>query len=167
MWAGYAFMTGAEGQGYRPRYFVGVLPATTAANAPKAQLNGAMAEGFIPTEDVSAEGYPGPPSSASVYCMKVMNDAGQKPTDQTTLWVMQTMCDAFFPLKAALDNSGVLSTTGVTSGFAALGAKAQSAITFHSVFGPGENASARAVRDLAYRASCTCFYYTSTQNHVG
>jgi hypothetical protein len=167
MWTGYAFMTAAEAQNYRPRYFVGVLPATVAPNAPAEQLNGAMAEGFIPSQDVSASDYPGHPSPVSVHCMKVMNDAGQKPTDQTTLWVMQGVCDGFFPLKDALDTSGVLSTAGVKSGFAALRDRAQSSITWKSFFGPRENASARAVRDLSYRASCSCFYYASAQNHLG
>lgn len=167
MWSGYAFMTAAEGQNYRPRYFVGSHAATIAANAPPEQMNGAMAEGFIPSQDVSASDYPGHPSPASERCIKVMKDAGQQPTDQTTLWVMQSRCDAFFPLKDALDASGVLSTAGLTGGLAALGHKAQSSITWKSFFGPGENASARAVRDLSYRTSCTCFYYASAQNHVG
>ena len=167
MWAGLTFIRTAEGQNYRPRYFVPVLPLIIAESAPPEQMNGAMGEGFIPAQDVTAADYPGDPSAASTSCLKVMKQTGQTPTNPTMLWAMQLVCDAVFPLQAAVGASQAMSPLGVRTGFEALGSQVASAVTWTSVFGPGEHSSARALRDLAYHRDCTCFRYTSEHNHLG
>lgn len=164
--AGALFMQNAESQRYRPRYFVEAGARIQEENAPAAQLAGAMAAGFIPAMDVRADKDPGDASPATAYCKKVMEDAGLSATDRTTLWSMQSICDAFFTTKAAGDAAGALSTAGLRAAFESLGSRVPAAMTWTNHFGPGEHASARAVRDLAFDSACRCFVFVSQKNYT-
>jgi hypothetical protein len=160
--AGLAFMESAEGQHYRPRYFLAIEPSIFAQSAPAAQLQGSMGESYIPTLDSGKD--PGPPSAATTLCEKVMQAAGQPPTWGTTLWQMESLCDGFFFLQDAVNTSGVLSTAGLQQGLNSLGSRIPSAVTWQTYLGPGQHASANALRDLAFDPNCSCYFYVSKQN---
>ena len=159
--AGLGFIETAESQHYHPRYFIHAEPATFAANAPADEMNGSMAESFVPAMDVAESQNPGDPSPATTYCKKVMLAAGQQPTYGATLWAMESICDAFYFVRDALAASSVLSTDGLRAGFEALGSTVPSALTWTSLFGPGEHANTRGVRDLGFDNGCSCYVYAS------
>ena len=159
------FANTAEQQGYRPRYFVNCCPNIVAQSSPPAQMNGAMAESFAPTFDVAEAQDPGPPSAATTHCYTVMTKAGMRPSNQTMRASMQSICDTLYVSKAAGDATGDLSTQGFMRGVQSLGSTFQSATTWVSFFGPGEQSSARVLRDLAFRADCTCFAFVDKVNH--
>ena len=162
---GLLFIEAAESQRYRPRYNITVTPRTFEENASPAQMNGAMAESFIPAMDVNAPRDPGDPSPATTYCKRIMKEAGQDYTERATLWSMETTCDAFYFSKAAVEASPELTTDGLRAGFESLGSEVPSALTWSTYFGPGEHTSTMALRDLLYKTDCTCFVYTSKKNH--
>jgi hypothetical protein len=151
----------AEGQRYRPRYFIPFEPQVIAANVPAGQMNGAMSESYIPALDVKVD--PGPPTPATTECLNLMRRAGQDTTSATARYVMESVCDGFFFLEAAAKARGSL--VDLTSGFESLGSRFPSALTWGTNLGPGRHASAVWLRDAGYSADCSCFVYTSNRNH--
>jgi hypothetical protein len=158
---GTAAMAFAEGQQYRPRYFIADEPQLIATNAPKAQLQGAMSESYIPALDVGVD--PGPPTAATTQCLTLMRDAHQDTGSGTARYLMEAICDGFFFLRAAVTTSGSL--TRPTQGFDALGSRVPAAMTWGTRFGPGRHASTSALRDVGYDNGCSCFVYTSNRNY--
>jgi hypothetical protein len=163
--AGTTFLTTADRQQYRPRYFIDVEPRLFAANAPANQLVGAMGEGYVPVMDVEPRDVPGDPTPATAYCKEVMKAAGQATDDPTTLWLQYLVCDEFYFLKAAVDAIGGLGSTALRSGFERLGSRQESAVTWGTSFGPTMHASATVLRDIAYRSDLKRFVYTSRVNY--
>ena len=158
---GNAALAFAEGQHYRPRYFIPFEPQVIAGNVPAGQMNGAMAESYIPALDVKED--PGPPTAATTACLSLMRAAGQDITSATARYLMESVCDGFFFLEAAAKARGSLSD--LTPGFESLGSRLPSALTWGTDLGPGRHASAVWLRDAGYAASCSCFVYTSNRNH--
>jgi hypothetical protein len=150
MGVGVFFLTTAEGQHYRPRYFIDQTAKTYASVVPHQQLAGAMSESTIPLMDVEQAQDPGDPSPATGYCRKVMRGSGQDTSDRTTMWSMGSTCDSLYFLQAAVRAGRVLSTAGLRTGFEALGRNVASSLTWSSFFGPLDHASTRGVRDLAF-----------------
>jgi hypothetical protein len=159
------FMNNAESQNYHPRYFIAVSARAFAANVSSSQLNGAMGEGYIPSNDVDTSEYPGDPTPATAYCKKVMKAAGQASADPSTLLLQLSVCDEFYFTKAAIDRAGVLGVSALRAGLEGLGSGEQSALTWTSFLGPREHASAAALRDLVYRSDLSRFTYVSRANY--
>jgi hypothetical protein len=163
---GLPFMETAKHQGYYPRYFLPAALQVYATTAPAGELNGAMAEDYVPAYDVATAEYPGDPTPAAAHCRAIMKKAGQDVSSPSVLWATQFECDEFTFVRSAVDVAGGLSTAaGLARGFNALGTRAQSAVTWVTSFGPGQHASTQALRDLAYEADCPCWRFTSPQNH--
>jgi len=158
---GTAAMDFAEGQKYRPRYFVPNEPQLIAANVPKGQLQGAMSESYIPALDVADD--PGPPTTATTQCLKLMRDAHQDTSSGSARFVMESICDGFFFLRSAVTASGSLSR--LTSGLEALGSRVPAAMTWETHLSPRQHASASALRDVGYDNGCSCFRYTSNRSY--
>jgi len=148
--AGAFFLTTAEGQHYRPRYFIDQTAKSFASLAPHPQLVGAMSESTIPLMDVEQPQDPGDPSPATDYCRRIMRASGQTTSDRTTMWSMGSVCDSLYFLRAAVSAGRVLSTAGVRAGFESLGPSVPSALTWSTFFGPQDHASTRGVRDLKF-----------------
>jgi hypothetical protein len=163
--AGLIFVENAESQGYRPRYFFAVEPRVIAENAPPAQMNGAMGEGYIPVMDVESTEYPGDPTSATKRCNQIMKAAGQGTTDGTTLWNQQMDCDQLFFLRAALSAVGSLSSGALRAGLERLGATEPSALTWGTFLSPTEHTSATVLRDIEFRNDIQRFAYVSKTNY--
>jgi ABC-type branched-subunit amino acid transport system substrate-binding protein len=156
----------AEQQGYRPRYFLPIGTGVLQDFSPAKQLVGAMAMAAVPAMEMA-----GPPalnedpSPATTECKSIMRGAGQTWDSASVLAAMEIMCDSFFFLQAAIQASGDLTTDGLRRGMESLGSR-NSALTYQSVFGPGEHASARAMRDQEFNPSCGCFQFASKNLYV-
>jgi hypothetical protein len=161
------FMSAAEAQHYRPRYFMVTALDLFAQNAPQAQLNGAMSENYMPSEDVPEAKDPGPPSSATTYCLNLMRRNGQTPSSRLAAFSMESACDAGFFVKAAIDSYGSLSGVALQIGLESLGTRVKSAATWAARLGPDQHAAVYGLRDLLFNNSCRCFEYTSTVTYTG
>ncbi len=161
------FMTTANGQHYYPRYLIPLTAATYSATAPADELRGSMGESYLPALDVNQAQSPGPPTAATTHCEKLMAAAGETPTYGNTSWVMDSFCDGFYFLQAAISRSGSLSNRGLQQGLDSLGSTFPSAVTWTTNLGPGHHASVETVRDLEYHSSsggCGCFEYVSKRD---
>lgn len=160
------FAATAQQQGYHPRYYVNTAPNVVAANVNPAQLNGAMAESFAPAFDSDPAHDPGPPTAATRRCYDLMAKSGNPANNQTIKYNVSGFCDAVWFTKAAVEAAGGdFSTAGFLRGIESLGSKVESASTWTTFFGPGEHASARALRDMSFLASCKCFVFPDKVNH--
>lgn len=159
-------MTGAESQGYRPRYAVVSTfgPGFLEGAAPREQLRGAAGIGWQPSLDIGAGTQPGPVSANETTCLQVMKDSGQQATGTTRAFQLY-LCNSFFWLQAAANEAGV-GPDLVSRGRAALGSSFPPASTFTSVSTPGRVDGAGSYRDLAYDDGCRCFQYTSGNRPV-
>jgi hypothetical protein len=154
------FMEGAQAQGYFPRYVVPVGAAQGYAPiAPAKQMVGAMSVGFQPANDVDARRDPGPVSPAQIRCTSIMRQAGQSSDTRAALGSETIVCDVMFLLRDALSGASGLSNAVLAAGVNRLGRSWKSAQTFVSDFSPQNHASAVAVRDMSYLASCSCMRY--------
>jgi len=163
--AGLIFVENAESQGYRPRYFFAVEPRVIAENAPPAQMNGAMGEGYIPDMDVETTEYPGDPTIATKHCNAIMKAAGQGTTDGTTLWNEQMDCDQLYFIRSALLTAGSLSTAALRGGLERLGSTEPSALTWGTFLSATEHTSATVLRDIEFRTDIKRFAYVSKTNY--
>jgi hypothetical protein len=163
--AGAIFMNNAQQQGYHPRYFIQASAAALAANEGPGQLNGSMAENYVPFNDVATTEYPGDPTPATTRCKALMRSAGQGSSDPSTLYLQMSVCDEFFFLAAAGKRSGNLTGAGLRAGFEGLGSTVQSALTWTSFLSAAEHTSASSLRDLAYDSAIGRFRYVSTTNY--
>jgi ABC-type branched-subunit amino acid transport system substrate-binding protein len=161
------FMNAANAQQYHPRYFMVGSYDLFAQNAPKAQLTGAMGEGFMPTADVPQAKDPGPPTSATTACLSLMRRAGQNPSGRGVQLNMESTCDALSFVKAAIDRVGGLSEALLQRGFESLGTSFPSAVTWSVRFTPQQHAGVYGLRDLVYDSPCGCFVYTSKVTYSG
>ena len=159
------FMTNANSQQYYPRHFVAVEPGVFEQNAPKKQLVGAMGEGYIPALDVDPSQWPADPSPSTTRCKKVMTAGGAPPTDASTLWNEEIVCDSVYVFRAGLELSGSLSTAALQAGLGALGATEPSALTWGTLLSPTNHASATVLRDIAFRTDIQHFAYVDKVNH--
>jgi hypothetical protein len=158
------FLEAAQAQHYLPRYVIPVGAAQAYAGiAPPQQMAGSMSVGYQPANDVDARHDPGPVSSAQTRCTAIMRNAGQSATARAALASMEAVCDVTFLLRDALTGATGLSDALLAQGVDHLGTSWKSAQTFVSDFSPTHHASAVAIRDLGYEASCSCMLYTSKQ----
>jgi len=158
------FMSTAQQQGYYPRYWHYFALQVIATSAPPEQLRGTMAEGLAPGLDVDDAHDPGT-TAGGARCLRVMREAGHRPSSRTALWAMQTICDSLYTIKAAIDRSNEVTFGGFMRGLAAVGPQ-DMAVNWVNRWAPGERASARALRDMSFDAACKCFYYTDKINRV-
>lgn len=157
------FLEDAQTQGYRPRY---VIPIGSAQGytgvVPVQQMVGAMSVGFKPADDVDGAHDPGPVSAAQTKCTSIMRKGGQSPSARAALSSMEAVCDVTFLLRDALAGATGLSNAVLAQGVDRLGTSWHSAQTFKSDFSAAHHASAVAIRDIGYAASCSCMKYTGT-----
>ena len=165
--AGLLFMNQAESQGYHPRYFVQNSARVLAENAPSGQLNGAMAESYIPSYDVETTEYPGDPSTATGRCRDIMKAGGVDISASSVLYNALLLCDGFFFFEAALKRSGSLGTDQLVRGLESLSSSQPSALTWTSLLSPSEHTTAHGLRDLTYEASSKRWHYASTRTYSG
>jgi hypothetical protein len=92
-----------------------------------------------------------------------MKAVGQASTDPTTLDLQMSICEEFNFLSAGVERAGSLSASTLRSGLEALGSTQPSTLTWTSVLGPDQHASANALRDIDYRDDN--YVYTSTQSY--
>ena len=159
-------MTGAESQGYRPKYAVVSTfgPGFLEGTAPREQLRGAAGIGWQPSLDIGAGTKPGPVSTNETRCLQVMKDSGQQATGTTKAFQLY-LCNSFFWLQHAANAVGA-GPDLVTRARAALGTSFAPASTFTSIAKPGLVDGAGSYRDLAYQDACRCFQYTSGDRPV-
>ena len=159
-------MTGAESQGYRPKYAVLSTfgPGFLEGTAPREQLRGAAGIGWQPSLDIGAGKKPGPVSVNETTCLDVMADSGQQGTGTTRAFQLY-LCNSLFWLQAAAEAVGV-GPDLVSRARAALGSTFPPASTFTSVSTPDRVDGAGSYRDLAFDDACRCFQYTSGDRPV-
>lgn len=146
----------AESQTYRPRYGLDSWesPNYLQANAPKAQLHGAVGLGWEPIQDVDGnralEILRTTPHWAQ--CSAAVRRAGV-PEDGAWL------CTPFLFLQEAIARGGSVSAAGLRAGADKLGATPFSTATLGSSYGPGRYDGAGVGRNVAFDDGCGCFQY--------
>ena len=154
------FWEAAQNQGYHPRYnFDGLVPlALAASTAPKGQLHGSQAIGWLPTQDVDNAQDPGAVSAAQKRCVAIMKAARQDLSSRTTLFVALTKCEDLWTMEHVGALARVLTVPAVANAFGRLGAQ-PSTLTFDSRWSKDRRGSARVLADLTYNDACSCYSY--------
>jgi hypothetical protein len=151
----------ADTQNYRPRYGVSSWDSlqVAAGTAPARQFAGAVGIGWTPSVDVDAAHDPGP-SVAGRQCLALMRAAGQDTSDRTTAAVMESSCEQFGLLRAALANAVGLGPTVLRDGVESLGDSFLSTLTFGERFTASRHAGVSAFRPVRFDSTgCSCFTY--------
>lgn len=161
-------MLAANSNQYRPRWEVntdmapgGLLEATI----PAVELRGALGAGWNPSEDVDSAHDPGDVGAGETRCRQLMQAAGQA-SSRLALAAGYLYCDAIYALVDAAVVSGGFSVDDIQSGIES-NRLFDAASTFSSQFASDRHASAQAIRYIAYGAGCSCFAYSSTEDHYG
>lgn len=151
------FMETAETQGYHPRYGLDstVSPDTLRQTVPAAQLEGAVAVGWLPSYDV---GSGAPVTASGKRCLALMKQAGQDTSNSTTAELMTQWCDSAWFIQAAVKAARDVSAKGLTEG-AKLTKGYESATSFASDMTSGRPDGLSGYRDVVYAKSCSCFQY--------
>ncbi len=158
------FLSNAESQNYRPRYaYLPGLGTLGVANAPAAQLRGALTVGWTPAADVNASEDPGDTPAAS-RCRAMMKKARLSTANRADLNRMYAVCDAVLSVSAALTAGGAPSVAGLRRGYESLGSGFPSALTFGVTLDPSRHYGVNQVRDMAFDSECGCLKYTSRTN---
>jgi hypothetical protein len=160
-WPATLFMKSAENQTYRPKYAITseqgpfALLAQVSAN----QLANATGIGWSAAVDTGKT-----PSNANYkLCLQIEKAAHQASTASgigAAVW----FCDYLFFLQAGFAHATEFSPAGLQAGVNALGQTYGSVITDGvgvNAFSGGHHDGVGSVRHFAYRASCSCFQYTS------
>lgn len=159
--ASVVFMQAAEQQSYRPRYaYLPNLGAFGAANAPPAQMRGALTVGWSPARDVNAPQDPGD-NPGSKRCRAVMTAAGLNMENRSSLASMLNYCDGVYSFRDAQNAGGSVGVAALRQGFESLGTRFPTALSFRATLGPNRHHGVNAVRDMAYDSACSCLVYTS------
>ena len=159
-------MTGAESQGYRPRYAVQSTfgPGFLEGSAPPRQLEGAAGIGWQPALDIGRGTKAGPVSENETRCLEVMKKTGQEGTGTTRAFQLH-LCNTLYWLKAAADAVGV-SPALVEQARGKLGTSYGPTNTFSSIADPARVDGAGSYRDLVYDGGCRCFQYAGGDRPV-
>jgi hypothetical protein len=158
------FMQTAESQNYRPRYaYLPNLGAIGVANAPAAQMKGALTVGFVPLKDVNDPQDPGE-NAAGKRCRAVMTKAGLNTNNRPDRGTMYNVCDGLYAMRDALAAGRAPTVRGLREGYEALGRSFAPASTFQTIMGPTRHYGIDVVRDMAYNSECSCLVYTSRTN---
>lgn len=159
--ASVVFMQAAEQQSYRPRYaYLPNLGAFGAANAPPAQMRGALTVGWSPARDVNEAQDPGD-NPGSKRCRSAMTAAGLGMGNRSSLATMYNYCDGVYAFRDAQTAGRTLGVASLRQGFESLGSGFPTALSFSARLGPGRHHGVDAVRDMAYDSACSCLVYTS------
>jgi hypothetical protein len=155
------FPAEAESQAYRPRYGFDSteIPQIVGANAPAAQMHGAVGIGWWPTYDVAAPQDPGG-NPARALCDSILAGAGIHPTSRFAENDAVDICDSLLFLKSALDRARAPNAEGFRAAVDGLAASYNSPFTFSTMFMPGRYDGASAVRAEAFDDGCTCWKYS-------
>jgi hypothetical protein len=158
------FMQTAESQNYRPRYaYLPGLGALGVANAPAAQMKGALTVGWTPMTDVNDPQDPGE-TPAGKHCRAVMGRAGLNTGSRADRGTMYNICDGLYALRDALAAGDAPTVLGLRRGYEALGSRFPTALTFQSTLGPRRHYGVDVVRDMAFSSECSCLVYSSRTN---
>lgn len=151
----------AESQGFRPRYGFDSteIPQIAAANAPKAQLHGALGTGWWPTYDVDTPQDPGG-NPATALCNSILANAGIHPNSRFAENDAIDLCDSLFFLTTNMNVAPQLTVAGFRTAVDHLGSGYRSPFTFSTEFSPGRYDGASAVRPEAFDDTCGCWKYT-------
>jgi hypothetical protein len=151
-------MPAAEGQGYHPRYGFtsGDLPDFLSQNVPAAQLRRSAVVGWSRIADLG-ERQSFDDSEAMKACMKIIAPVGLTYPGQG----YGVVCDPFFFLQAALNQSPRVSAAGFRSGVDALGSRFSLLDAPATFFGPKRFSGPSAIRTLNFDEPCACFKYVS------
>jgi hypothetical protein len=155
------FMPQAESQGYRPRYAMHSYssPALVQGAAPKQQLAGAVAVGWLPSVDVAAAQRPRPSAPAAI-CISMMQKAGQDISTDSARSSALNYCDRTFLLQAAADAA----PSFTPAGFTRLRTSYESAVGFAQDFRTRRDGPAL-LRLSSYNTDCGCFIYVGRSAH--
>lgn len=157
-------MEAAQSQHYYPAFAVnsdfgpGALLETA---APASELVGAAGMGWQPLADLDTAHQLPPISANARLCTQVMNQAGQGSSSATTQLLEAQICDVLFFAASALHSTRIISPVSLATGKQGLSGF-PSSLTFSVSFPGGRPDGASAFRYLAYRSSCNCFSYTSS-----
>ena len=151
------FMRYADNQSYRPRYGLTSYDALAAlpANAPVAQLHGAIAAGWWPAADLSTADRPAL-NAAGTVCRSVFTRAGIPATQDAASF---GYCDEALSLQAAAALLGPTPLTGDTLrlAFERLGSSYTSPSMLGTSFGLGRHDGVAVARPLAFDDGCSCW----------
>jgi hypothetical protein len=160
------FMQSAEQQHYRPRYAVSSYGAPTflAANAPPAQLAGALGIGWSAGLDVnSAQDPRSSPSQAQ--CLRDLKSSGQGFSGdgrRFALFIAYGVCDGLNMLQQAARKSNGLGAPSISVGLASLGTSFSPAMVVGNALSNANHAVAGGYRRLSFQDSCACFVYSGS-----
>jgi hypothetical protein len=155
------FPAAAESQGYRPRYGFDSteIPQIVAANAPAAQLHGALGVGWWPTYDVDAPQDPGGIPMRNL-CDSILTGAGIHPSSRFAYNDAIDICDSLFFLKQGLDHAQAPNAQAFHAAVDGFATGYSSPFTYATSFAPGRFDGAAAVRPEAFDDGCKCWKYT-------
>lgn len=151
-------MPAADSQGYRPRYgFTSAdLPDFLTQNVPPAQLERSAVVGWSRIADLG-DRQPFDDSEAMKTCMKIIEPAGLSNPSQG----YGVVCDPFFFLQAALNQSPRVSPAGFRAGVDALGSRFSLLDAPGTFFGPKRFSGTSSVRWLNFDGGCGCYKYVT------
>jgi ABC-type branched-subunit amino acid transport system substrate-binding protein len=156
------FMTGAQNQGYSPRYGLSSFSALPLleANASPSQLEDSLAVGWEPTHDVAETRLPR--STAARDCDRIMSAAGIRPASSLDHWVIYRLCSGVFFLQQVMGRATDWSPAGFRRTVEGLGSPvASNALGFSERYTAGKHWGTAAYRMLAFDNDCSCFVYTT------
>jgi hypothetical protein len=147
----------ADGQRYYPRYaFTSFdIPFFVTDNMSDEQLAGAVALGWMPTNDTYLP--QAPKSAATERCYKA--------TGVRAAAVVR-FCDGLFFLKDSLDRTPLFDVPGLKKAGYALGQWTGTPWSFSSKISAGRHDGASAFRLMRFVASCSCFKYEGANEPV-
>lgn len=151
------FMREADSQQYEPRYALNSDSHLEFArnNVPAAQLRQAVGVGWRPSEDVTKVQAA---NSSDARCRQIMTKSGIKLPDSATAAAAVTLCDLWFFLKDGLDRTEAPNAAGFRSAVEGFGTTWMSPRTYTTRFASGRpHDGVAAIRNVAYRESCSCW----------
>ena len=162
----FSFMQTAESQRYRPRYAVNSLNLPTlllAANAPAAQLAGAVGVGWAPGLDVDHRHEPDPhviPGART--CADIAQRRGPRypPDKRFAIAYFNLYCDMFRLIQAASASSGSLAGEPLRLALRDTARSVRPGSTFANGLSPRSAALPSAGLDLKWLPACRCFEYS-------
>ncbi len=162
------FMQAAEQQQYRPdHYALGDSTDTwfVGDSAPTAQAQRITGVGSYPIGNVNADQVPSTPGEK--HCLQVITAAGESVKDRHSSLTATFYCELFYGFTAAGSKViGKMTADGWRAAYRSLGTAYPTMMTFATDVGASPNAGARAYRDLAWSAACSCVTYTSPRQRL-
>jgi ABC-type branched-subunit amino acid transport system substrate-binding protein len=163
------FALAAQSQGYHPRYELGSLeyPTALADNLPAEQLAGSMGLGWLPYLDLPSNAWSSVSTPGIARCRKAMASAHQDFTSGTTLGIAAWICDEWFFLQQVFAGTAATDEAGFRRAAEELAGSFRPASTFSTSYATGRtHDGASTYRLVAFKASCSCYAYSSGPEHL-